>query len=175
MPRRLIKRLMPDPQRIRAYRGLRFLSPWLGQPNLWHLNRHSVARAMAVGLFAALMPMPLQMLLAAILAIAVRGNLPISVGLVWVSNPLTMPPLFYCAYQLGSWLLQTPARQLPASYSWEWISTQLGSLWQPFLLGSIGLGVLLGSAGYLLTLLFWRWSVSREWQRRKARRKARKS
>ena len=82
MPRRSIKRFMPDPDSIKKHKSLRFLGSLLHDPNLWHLNRHSVARAMAVGLFAAFIPMPFQMLLAASLAILVRSNMPISVGLV---------------------------------------------------------------------------------------------
>ena len=94
MPRRIFKRYMPDPERIRGDKSLRFLGKLIHEPNLWHLNRRSVARAMAVGLFAAFIPLPMQMLLAASLAIPVRGNLPISIGLVWLTNPITMPPVF---------------------------------------------------------------------------------
>ena len=43
---------------------------------------------MAVGLFVALMPIPLQMAVAAAIAILVRSNLPISVSLVWLTNPV---------------------------------------------------------------------------------------
>ena len=171
MPRRLFKRYMPDPTRIREHKHLRFFGPLLHDPNLWHLNRHSVARAMAVGLFAALMPMPLQMLLAAFLAILVRGNMPIAVSLVWLTNPLTIPPIFYCAYQLGAWLLHVPPRSLPDELTWAWISGQLSTLWQPLLLGSLVLGVALGALGYYLTMSYWRWWVARQWKRRQARRR----
>src|SRR3546814_2139222 len=115
MPRRLFKRYMPDPASIREHKSLRFLGSLLHDPNLWHLNRHSVARAMAVGLFAAFLPIPLQMLLAAALAITVRGNLPIAVSLVWLTNPLTIPAVFFCSYQSCACLLVVPSRSLPVS------------------------------------------------------------
>ncbi len=105
MPRRLFKRYMPDPESIRSQKSLRFLGKLTHDPNLWHLNRHSVSRAMAAGLFAAFIPMPMQMLLAAGLAVWIRSNLPSSVGLVWLTNPITMPPVFYCTYKLGAWLM----------------------------------------------------------------------
>jgi uncharacterized protein len=104
MPRRLFKRYMPSPDSIKGNKSLRFLGTLIHDPNLWHLNRHSVARAMAVGLFWAMIPMPMQMLAAAAVAIALRANLPISIGLVWLTNPITMPPVFYCSYKLGAWL-----------------------------------------------------------------------
>ena len=128
MPRRLFKRYMPDPQMIRDHKSLRFLGTLLHDPNLWHLNRHSVARAMAAGLFAAFIPAPMQMLIAASLAIPIRANLPISVGLVWLTNPLTMPPIFYCTYKMGSWLLGVPPMELPDELTWEWISDELAIL-----------------------------------------------
>jgi hypothetical protein len=171
MPRRLFKRYMPDPTRIKEHKSLRFLGSLLHDPNLWHLNRHSVARAMGIGLFAALMPIPLQMLLAALLAIAVRGNMPISVSLVWLTNPITMPPVFYCTYQIGAWLMQLPPRRLPDELTWEWISGQFSTLWQPFLLGSVVAAVVFGALAYCLTLVYWRWWVGRQWRLRREKRK----
>lgn len=170
MPRQLIKRYMPDPNTIREHKSLRFFGRLLHDPNLWHLNRRSVARAMGVGLFAALMPIPLQMLLAALLVIWVRGNLPIGVSLVWLTNPLTMPPVFYCTYKIGALLMGLPPRHLPDEMSWDWISGQLTTLWQPFLLGSVVAGVVLGVMGYFLTMSYWRWWVGRQWRSRRERR-----
>ena len=167
MPRRLITRFMPDPALIREHKSLRFLGTLLHDPNLWHLNRHSVARAMAVGIFAAFIPMPFQMLLAAFLAVNARANMPISVGLVWLTNPITMPPVFYITYKTGAWLMNIPARTLPDELTWEWISGQLSTVWQPFLLGSVVCGVVLGALAYCLTMLYWRWWVSRKWKGRK--------
>ncbi|WP_017905782.1 DUF2062 domain-containing protein [Pseudomonas asplenii] len=171
MPRRLFKRYMPDPRSIREHKHLRFFGRLLHDPNLWHLNRHSVSRAMAVGLFAALMPIPLQMLLAAALAISLRGNLPIAVSLVWLTNPLTMPPIFYCTYKLGTWVMNVPPRSLPDELTWAWISEQLSTLWQPFLLGSVLLGLLMAALGYCLTMGYWRWWVARQWQQRREQRR----
>ena len=171
MPRRLFKRYMPDPQMIRDHKSLRFLGTLLHDPNLWHLNRHSVARAMAAGLFAAFIPAPMQMLIAASLAIPIRANLPISVGLVWLTNPLTMPPIFYCTYKMGSWLLGVPPMELPDELTWEWISGELAILWQPFLLGSVIVGVISAALGYGLTMLYWLWWVAHNWRKRAEKRR----
>lgn len=171
MPRRLFKRYMPNPEMIREHKSLRFLGTLLHDPNLWHLNRHSVARAMAAGLFAAFIPAPMQMLLAACLAIPIRANLPISVGLVWLTNPFTMPPIFYCTYKMGSWLLGIPPMELPDELSWEWISGELAIVWKPFLLGSIVTGTLLAALAYGTTMLYWRWWVAHSWRKRAERRR----
>ncbi|MDH0304512.1 MULTISPECIES: DUF2062 domain-containing protein [unclassified Pseudomonas] len=169
MPRRLFKRYMPDPTSIREHKSLRFFGKLLHDPNLWHLNRHSVARAMGVGLFAALIPIPMQMLLAAALAIPVRGNLPIAVSLVWLTNPLTMPPVFFVTYMTGAWLMQVPPRTLPEEITVDWVTDQLATIWQPFLLGSVVCGVVLGVLAYFITMGYWRWWVGRQWRRRQCR------
>jgi uncharacterized protein (DUF2062 family) len=125
---------------------------------------------MAVGLFAAFLPIPLQMLLAAALAVTVRGNIPIAVSLVWLTNPITMPAVFFCTYQTGAWLMDVPARTLPEELTWEWITNQLSTLWQPFLLGSVVTGLVLGVLAYFVTMAYWRWWVARQWRRRKRSR-----
>jgi len=167
MPRRLFKRYMPDPSRLRRHQSLRVLGGLLDRPNLWHLNRHSVARAMGVGVFCAFLPIPLQMMVAAGLAIALRANLCISVSLVWLTNPLTMPVVFYCTYRLGAWLMGTPPRQLPEQWTWEWLTGQLATGWQPFLLGSLVAGLVLATMAYAGTRLYWRWRAGRQWRRRR--------
>ena len=70
-------------------------------------------------------------------------------------------------YMTGAWLLQIPPRTLPDDLTFEWITDQLSTLWQPFLLGSVVCGVVLGILAYFTTLLYWRWWVGRQWRRRK--------
>ena len=172
MPRRLFKRYMPDPESIRSQKSLRFLGKLTHDPNLWHLNRHSVSRAMAAGLFAAFIPMPMQMLLAAGLAVWIRSNLPISVGLVWLTNPITMPGLLL-HLQAGR-LVDAGAAAHPAGPSHLGMDQPgLSSLWQPFLLGSVVCGIIAAILGYALTMLYWRWWVQRSWSRRCRQRRER--
>ena len=102
MPKHLFKRYAPDPQAVREHKHLRVFAAFLHDPNLFHLNRRSVSGAFAAGLFWAMIPIPVQMLAAALTAITVRINLPISVALVWVTNPFTMPAVFYFNYLVGT-------------------------------------------------------------------------
>jgi hypothetical protein len=171
MPRRLFKRYMPNPDSIKGNKSLRFLGKLIHDPNLWHLNRHSVARGMAIGLFWAMIPMPMQMLAAAVVAIPMRANLPISIGLVWLTNPITMPPVFYCTYKLGAWIMQTPPVRMPETLSLEWITAEVAVLWKPLYLGSFVAGVILAILGYVLTMLYWRWWVQRSWRKRQEKRR----
>ncbi len=171
MPRRFFKRYMPHPDRLKAHKSLRFLGTLIHDPNLLHLNRHSVSRAMAIGLFWAMIPMPLQMLAAALCAVSARANLPIAVGLVWLTNPLTMPPVFYCNYKVGAWLLDTPVSPMPMELSLAWVRQMLDSHWQPLFLGSFVVGVVVAILGYIATQSYWRWWVGRSWRKRQMDRR----
>ena len=168
MPRRLIKQYMPDHDKIRTHKHLQCLGTLLHHKYLWHLNRHSVAIAFAIGLFFAFVPVPFQMLLAAIGAILLHGNLPISVALVWLTNPLTMPPIFYAAYLLGARILDTPAIDAEqfSTFSWDWLLNGLSAIWQPFLLGCFVMGVTCAIVGYASIHIAWRLLVLRRWRHR---------
>ena len=145
------------------------------QANLWHMNRHSVAKAFAVGLFCMWIPTPLQTVIAALGAIYFRAHLPLSVVLVFITNPITIPPMFYFAYKLGSFLLGMPAESVPMDLSWDWFTTTLGEIWRPLLFGSLILGLISAMIGYLSIHIIWRKSVRRRWQERKETREYHKA
>jgi len=169
-PRKLIKRWMPDSQSIREHKHLRLFGNRLHDQNLWHLNRHSVSGAMAVGLFCAYLPVPFEMVIAAFGAILFRVNLPISVALVWVSNPVTWVPMYGPAYLLGAWLLGMESVAF-GHLTVEVLLKQLVPLW----VGCLLFGVAFASLGYVTMQLLWRWKVGHDWKHRRALRKARRS
>ncbi len=166
-----LRRFLPSARRIRSEKSLRVFGAALHKPDLWHLNRRSVALATAVGLFNAWVPVPFQMVLSAGAAIMIGCNLPISVALVWISNPLTMPVLYYGSYKLGTVLLGEPVRDVEFAVSFDWLAAELGAIWEPFLLGCFVIGVASALFGYVGVQVLWRITVSKRWQNRVLRRK----
>ncbi len=169
MPKRIIKRFTPDNETIRTHKHLRIFGTLLHDSNLWHMNRRSVSGAFAVGLFWAFIPIPFQMVAAAFTAIIFRVNLPISVALVWISNPITMPPMFYATYLFGTWILGEPPQSSEFEVSIEWMSNSLAEIWQPLYLGSVICGVIASILGYILMRGFWRWHVVSNLRKRRER------
>ncbi len=166
MPKKMFQRYMPDHRKIRDQKCLQCFGKLLHNPALWHLNRHSLARAFFVGLICAFIPVPFQMVLAAAGAIIINANLPISVALVWLTNPVTMPPVFYASYKLGAWMMNLPEQEFHFVASLEWVLNSMEAIWQPFLLGCAILGVVSGMIGYITVKIVWRWLVVRRWLRR---------
>ncbi len=70
------------------------------------VNRKSIANAMFFGIFFACMPMPFQMLSILLFIPFVKFNVPLSLSLVWISNPITMPFIFYGEYLLGNFFIR---------------------------------------------------------------------
>ena len=180
MPRKFFRKYLPDHATMRDHRRLRWFRPLLKHPNLWHLNRHSVAGGVAAGLFGGLIPGPLQMLTAAILAIIFRVNLPVAVVTTLYTNPLTWGPLILAAYAIGSWV--TGGNGAPAAIPgfdwgqmswhdflpafWDWVV----GLGETFLIGNLILASSLAVLGYGAVQLGWRLYLWAYLRRRRARR-----
>lgn len=160
---------MPSHDLIKQQKALKIFGNVLYNPNLWCLNRRSASGAFAVGLFMAFVPLPSQMIMAAGLAILFSVNLPLSVCLVWISNPITMPVLFYGAYKLGAWIMSVPPIPFHFELSWEFLLHQMNQIGPPFLLGCMVCGLAAALFGYLGIRGLWRYSVVRSWQKRKLR------
>lgn len=166
MARRVIKKWMPNHEKIRQSRAIKLFGSLLHDANLWHLNRRSASGAFAVGLFTAFIPVPFQMLLAATAAIIFRVNLPLSVGLVWISNPITMPPLFYLCYRFGNWLLAAPPHPFTFELSWAWLMESISTIGPALITGCLVLGTIASMVSYLGIRLLWRQSVVKAWRNR---------
>jgi len=172
MPKNFIKRYLPDPHKISNNKQLnKVFGTLLHDPNLFHLNRRSVSMAFFVGLFMAFVPLPSQMITAAAVAILVRCNLAISVALVWISNPVTMPPIFYFAYKVGATILSVPERKFTFELSWQWLGSELSAIWEPFLLGCLVCGLVSGAFGFILIRGLWRLHLINHLKERKKKRK----
>ncbi len=170
MPKKFIKRFIPSHTAIKNHRFLKVFGDLLHDPNLWHLNRRSVAGAFFWGLFWAAIPIPLQMGAAAASAIFCRVNLPIAVALVWLTNPLTMPPVFYFNYLVGTWILRRPVEVTHFQPSLAWFESVVGQIWEPLMIGSGVVGLIAGLLGYVGMRAFWRWHVLSQFKRRQASR-----
>ena len=182
MPRKFFRRFLPSHETVRNHRYIARFGPWLRHHNLWHLHRRSVAGGVAVGLFAGLIPgsNPVQFTLAALLAIAMRANLPISILTTLYTNPLTILPLYYAAFRLGQLvLLQGGGSVPPLPFNFEgksfmeWIPAALewlAGVGKPLLVGLPLLGLLLALIGYFAVDWGWRLYVRCAWQRRRKRR-----
>lgn len=141
---------------------------------------HRLAVGIALGVFVAWTPtLGFQMILVLLLATALRANARVGLPLVWISNPLTLVPIYWPSYWLGHHLLQLFSNRPGPDYVqlrelrhlaghpgnmfihfstyWQQIFKLLlaisGELW----LGSIVIGLILGGITYIASHRFIVW------------------
>lgn len=168
---------IPRRENIHRYRLLRPFAARLSRSDLWRLNHRSVPRAVAVGLGVGIIIPVLHMVIAALVAVPTRANVAIAAGTTLVVNPLTIPPMYYAAYRIGTWELRKETivdAEQAAHVSGElsrmlfWIHEASG----PIALGILTLAAVMSLLGYLVSSLGWRWWVSSRWRARRLVRRA---
>ena len=139
-----------------------FMTPFrhlLHDTRLWGIRRRWVVPAFALGLFISFLPFPGHTLTAALCALALRVNIPVAAVTTWVSNPVTMGPMYYFAYRVGVNLLNAPAKPFAFELSLDWVTHTFVNIWQPMLLGSLLMGSIAALVGYAVLDLLWRISI----------------
>ena len=169
MQRNFLKKYFAN-SRLKDDKSFNIFGELIHDQNLWHMRRRSVAGACAIGLFCAFIPLPFQMLIAAGFAIIFRCNLPISAALVWVTNPITMPPLFFLAYKVGVFLTDTHLGPFDFELSFNWLFTELRERWRPFMMGCFFMGTSAALFGFITARVLWRIRVVSFWNKRKLRK-----
>jgi uncharacterized protein (DUF2062 family) len=169
---RWLTRHIPKRETVHEHWLLRPFAAHLTHPSLWRMTRRSVPRGVALGLFVGMIIPFMHTFIAALLAIPTRANVGVAAMFTLVVNPLTMPPMYYAAYRIGSWELHHDATLVDPAAA-ERFSSELSRLlfWLHHASGPIAIGILTIAAvsagiGYLCSALVWRgWSRSR-WRQR---------
>lgn len=165
---------LPSRDEMLQYRLLRPFARHLGSPLIWRFNRRGVARGMALGLFSGFAIPVAQTPFAAVFAVGARANLPIAALATSVTNPLTVPFIYFAAYLVGRWVLRMKDDVSNA------ISPDVGMIertltWIVTLAGPTYVGLLIfafvsAALGYALVHVFWRfWMASKRRRRQSAR------
>lgn len=164
-----MKRWIPSREQLLRSRWLAPVARHLEDDRLWHVERGSVARAVAIGLFIGVILPVAQFLFAVILAVWLRGHVAIAAASTLVTNPLTFAPLYWLAHKIGRLLLGEPADDAvvdamaaqteAVAQSQGWIA----ALWQsiqsagaPLVVGLAVLAVAASLIGFLAVWLLWR-------------------
>ena len=156
-----LKKHLPTSEQIAEIRALRFLRHLLLEPNLWHMNRHSLSFGFLIGSICCFLPIFFQTVPCVLLCFWIRCNVPLAVLIVWISNPITIGPMMYFAYRVGLWILGTDQEITLLNPSLQWFIDQLSIIWQPLIVGALACGVAFGITGFIVIQLYYRWRIAR--------------
>ena len=132
-------------------------------------SRRSVARGAAVGIFVAVIPMPMQMVVVMLLLPIFRFNIIVGLSMVWLSNPVTMPAMYYIEYLTGNLLLGLGGVG-EIHLTLKWFEDNFASIFIPLYTGTIFYALVLSSTSYYLITHLWRRSVHQEKKEKKHKR-----
>lgn len=132
------------------------------------INRKTVTRALLVGIFIAFIPMPFQMV--AVLAVLpfYRFNVPIAISMVWLSNPVTMPFMYYIEYLTGNFLLMQDG-VAKVEMTLEWFQSNIDEIFIPLYVGAFFYSFVISILVYLIANRCWMSSVKREQEKKRLR------
>jgi len=161
----MFKRWIPSREALLKSRWLAPIAHHLEDDRLWHLERGSVARGLAIGLFFGLMVPFAQFLLSIGTAIVLRGHVAIAAAATLISNPLTFAPLYWLAHRIGQAVLgervdERAAEQVEAAAAHQgWLAATwdtVQSAGAPLIVGLFVLSVVASVTGFVLVWVLWR-------------------
>lgn len=173
------RRNMPTREQMERNRFIRPFAHRVLRSELWHFNRRSVPRGVALGMLVGIIIPFAQILFAALMSLTVRANVPVAALTTFVTNPFTTPFIWAAAYQLGRWLLHVDAalvggpidRLMHITDAWQFIQwlTDEGKV---LAFGLIVLALVAAVVSYIVTGLAWNAWVQAKRRHRLAARQA---
>lgn len=181
MAKHFFKSWLPSPEKVSNMKFLRIFGKKTLNPVLWYVNRKSITRAVFVGTFFGLLPIPFHSVFIVIAVLLFEVNLPISLMLAWLSNPLTLVPILYIGFWFGAHIFHVHMinKEMLLGVLHQisrWI-THFGhghidfSLAKILMTGLVVEAFVFAVILYICTEIFWRWMVIKNWKSRHRQKK----
>lgn len=152
MPRARLRKLLPTHEKIKDQKILKIFGKLLHKREIWSSSRRKILGGVFIGVFIAFIPMPFQMPVVALLAIIFNVNLPVTILLVWISNPLTMPFIYYFEYELGNFVLNV---EDPIKFSFETMNENINEIALSLYVGTAITSTVLAFLSVFILNLLW--------------------
>ncbi len=127
----------------------------------FNINRKMITRGVSIGLFWGFIPMPMQMLAVVATTPFIRFNVPLAIVIVWLSNPFTMPFMYYVEYLTGN-LILGKEKIADMELTVDWFSTHVGDIFVPLYVGTAFYSIVISTLVYFLLNWLWIRSVKDE-------------
>jgi uncharacterized protein (DUF2062 family) len=170
----MIRRALKGPKGKTASKIDAFLEKYHLPKGYFGTNRRSMTRGIAVGWFWGSIPMPFQMVGAMSITPFMKFNVPIAIAVVWLSNPLTYPAIFYGEYLIGNLILGREAIE-GIELTMSWFHAHWGQIATSLYVGAFFVATVVNAVVYAGINWLWIRSVKYEKHHREAQRRARKA
>ncbi len=130
-----------------------FLNKYDVSKRYFVLNKTMVSRGVFIGLFIAMIPMPAQMLAVFLFTFVGKFNFPIAIAMCWITNPFTMPFIYYIQYMTGMSLIGM--EPLEVEITLQWFNDNFSNIIMPLYLGALCYSITLSTLAYYSIKLYW--------------------
>ncbi len=176
MAKHFFQAWLPSPEKINNMKIMRIFGQRVLTPQLWYINRKSISKAMFIGTFWGILPIPLHSALIILTILIFEANLPIGLLMAWIMNPLTIVPILFFAFWIGSKIygVHMINKDMLLGVFHQivhWIEN-FGhghidlSLAKILATGLLLEALLFAFLFFVFTRLYWRWSVVKKWRSR---------
>lgn len=176
-----IHRNLPTREQMEGSRWTRPFANRILRSELWRFTRRSVPRGVALGMLVGIIMPFAQILIAALLCLSVRANVPVAALTTFITNPITTPLIWVLSYNVGAWMLRVDAMTVVAPVNTAIERSEVGDMLQwltgATLVTAFGLvvvAVVAAAVSYVVTGVTWRFVVAGKRSRRLNERRARR-
>ncbi len=166
MPRRLLKKLCPNPGSMQKRWYLRPFGDESPIRACGRSHRRAVTSAFGVGLAICFIPLPVHLLVAALIAVCWRINLPAIYGTTLLVNPLTCVPVYYTAYRVERRSWGSARRASISTRPGVVRGRAWGRSGSPSCWAASPCAIVTGLLGWLILEFVWRWRVKTKYRAR---------